>query len=109
MTFQAKALIVSIAAGIVSGAAFAADRESEFRGRRIAETNCAVCHAISLHDASEDPAAPAFRTLGMLRPFAELRRELAGDLFRRHPEMPDFEPTREQIDDIVDFIESIQD
>lgn len=86
----------------------AADAESEFRGRRLAEANCAVCHAIAQVDASENQKAPPFRSLGRLRPLDTLRQDMAGDLFKRHPEMPDFEPDREQIDDIADFIESIQ-
>ena len=85
----------------------AADAESEFSGRRIAETNCAVCHAISLDDRSENPDAPPFRLLTRSRGLAALRTDMAGDLFRRHPEMPDFEPTPKQLDDIVNFIGSI--
>ena len=101
-------LILSITATVASVAAFAADRESEFRGRRIAEANCASCHAIALHDESAVPDAPAFRTIAELPSFARIRRELAGELFRRHPEMPDFEPSRDQADDIADYIESLR-
>ena len=96
------AMAVSLAAS-----AFADDLESEFHGRRIAEANCAVCHAISQHDSSENPDAPPFRLIARTRPLADLRADMAGDLFRRHPEMPDFEPTPEQLDDIVTFIGSI--
>ena len=87
--------------------AFAADAESEFRGRRIAEANCAVCHAISLDDRSDSPEAPPFRLLTRKRSLAELRADMAGELFTRHPEMPDFEPTPAQLDDITKFIGSI--
>lgn len=86
----------------------AADRESEFRGRRLAEANCAHCHAIAFHDPSENSAAPPFRRLGRSIRLDTLRHQRADAFFRRHPEMPDFEPTCEQFDDIVDFIESIQ-
>lgn len=103
-------LVASVACVLflLAGPLRAADPESEFRGRRLAEANCAHCHAIAMYDPSENADAPPFRRLGRLRPLESLRKEFAGDFFRRHPEMPDFEPTREQIDDIVDFIESIQ-
>lgn len=93
---------------LLAGPLHAADPESEFRGRRLAEANCAHCHAIAFYDPSENTAAPPFRDLGRKIPLESLRRQFADDFFRRHPEMPDFEPTRDQIDDIVDFIESIQ-
>ena len=93
---------------LLASQARAADPESEFRGRRLAEANCAHCHAIAFYDPSENTAAPPFRDLRRKISLASLRKQFAGDFFRRHPEMPDFEPTRDQIDDIVDFIESIQ-
>lgn len=88
-------------------AAPAADAESEFRGRRLAETNCADCHAITRHDESANAAAPPFRHLARTRSLEALRADFLGDFFRRHPEMPEFEPTQGQADDIVDYIESI--
>ncbi|MGY6706927.1 MAG: c-type cytochrome [Rhizobiaceae bacterium] len=100
----ALALIVA-AAVLWAGQVIAADRESEFRGRRLAEANCYDCHALALEDESLDPRAPPFRDLA-LRGEA-LREDMAGDLFARHPEMPDFEPSADQIDDLVDFMESL--
>ena len=103
-------LPIVIAAGfglLLAAQAEAADRESEFRGRRLAEANCYDCHAIALHDESLDPRAPPFRKLATRDDVETLRADMAGDLFLRHPEMPDFEPTPDQIDDLVDFIESL--
>ncbi|QDZ01352.1 cytochrome c [Nitratireductor mangrovi] len=88
--------------------ALAADRESAFRGRRLAEANCAPCHALAQFDGSENAEAPPFRHLGRRRPLATLRDEMLADLFLRHAVMPDFEPDRRQVDDIVTYIESIQ-
>lgn len=103
-----RKILLTVLAAAVSAPAIAADSESRFRGRRIAEANCAICHAIAQVDESENADAPPFRSLARLRPLAPLRREMAGELFLRHAVMPDFEPTPEQVDDIVDFIESIQ-
>ena len=103
---RAMAVIAGVAV-LWAGQAIAADRESEFRGRRLAEANCYDCHAIALHDESLDPRAPPFRELATRDDVEALRADMAGDLFLRHPEMPDFEPTPDQIDDLVDFIESL--
>jgi mono/diheme cytochrome c family protein len=100
------AYLAAILVTATAAQALAADAESEFRGRRIAEANCAVCHDISLGQ-SDNPEAPPFRLLTRTRSLAVLRADMAGDLFTRHPEMPDFEPTPQQLDDIANFIGSI--
>lgn len=97
---------ILLAAGATNS--FATEPESAFRGRRIAEANCAICHAIAQVDQSENPQAPPFRRLSRLASYRDLRLDLAGPLFLRHPAMPDFKPTREQVHDIVEYIESIQ-
>jgi len=89
--------------------AAAIDAESAFRGKRLAEVNCADCHAIAQVDASLDPSAPPFRAMAERRDLTTLRTEMTGDLFLRHAVMPDFEPDARQADDIVTYIESIQD
>jgi mono/diheme cytochrome c family protein len=89
--------------------ASALDPESAFRGKRLAEANCADCHAIAQVDESLDPAAPPFRAMAKRRDLATLRAELTGDLFLRHAVMPDFEPDAKQADDIVTYMQSIQD
>lgn len=109
MNGRGTMLVTLAAAASVAVVAFAADRESEFRGRRIAEANCASCHAIALQDESALPDAPALRTIARSPSFARIRKELAGELFLRHPEMPDFAPSRDQANDIADFIESLRD
>jgi cytochrome c len=93
---------------VLVGPAAAVDPESAFRGKRLAEANCADCHAIAQVDESLEPAAPAFRAMGLRRNLATLRTEMTGDLFLRHAVMPDFEPDARQADDIVTYIESIQ-
>ncbi len=91
------------------GPASAFDAESAFRGRRIAEANCAECHAIAQVDESANPAAPPFRIMAQRRDLATLRADMLGDLFLRHAVMPDFEPDPGQAADIVTYMESIQD
>ena len=100
-------ILVAIAAILFAAQAAAADRESEFRGRRLAEANCYGCHALALYDQSLDERAPPFRDLALRPDIEMLRQDMAGDLFLRHPQMPDFEPTPAQTDDLVDYIESL--
>jgi mono/diheme cytochrome c family protein len=88
--------------------AAASDPESAFRGKRLAEANCADCHAIAQVDESLEPAAPPFRALARRRELSTLRSEMTGALFLRHAVMPDFEPDARQADDIATYIESIQ-
>jgi mono/diheme cytochrome c family protein len=85
------------------------DAESAFRGKRIAEANCAECHAIAQVDASANPAAPPFRAMAQRRDLDTLPADMLGDLFLRHAVMPDFRPDAGQAGDIVTYIESIQD
>ena len=101
---KAKQLALGIALALASGPVGAGDSESAFRGRRIAEANCADCHAIAQFDMSANPKAPAFRDIGKLRPLEALRRDLRGALFLRHAVMPDFEPDATQADDLVTYL-----
>ncbi len=87
----------------------AADRESVFRGKRSAEINCGPCHAVGKADTSPNEAAPPLRELWERPVFATLREELGGPVFARHAVMPDFEPSREQAADLMNYVESIQD
>ncbi len=105
---KTKELAIGAALALTCGSAFAGDAESAFRGKRIAEANCAECHAIARSDAGANPRAPAFRDLGKLRSLETLRQEMLGGLFLRHAVMPDFEPDAAQADDIVTYMESIQ-
>lgn len=93
---------------LYSAPAGAFDAESAFRGKRLAEANCADCHAVAQVDTGPSEAAPPFRDLGKRRSLATLRDDLLHDLFLRHAVMPDFEPDARQVDDIVTYIESIQ-
>lgn len=105
-TAIAVALLAMVA--MVPAAAQSLDPESAFRGRRLAETNCAPCHAIAQIDESEHPDAPPFRHMANRRPLETLPADMLGDLFLRHAVMPQFEPDERQVNDIVTYMKSIQ-
>jgi mono/diheme cytochrome c family protein len=94
-------LLLLCASFLVPFAAVAAgDAES---GRALAERWCASCHAIG--PAQTTDAAPAFTTLGAQgrRDPARLRAWLADP----HPPMPNPGLSRQQIEDVIAFMQSV--
>jgi mono/diheme cytochrome c family protein len=77
-------------------------------GRRIAEIQCAGCHAIGTEGESRNAAAPPFRTLSRNYPVTALEEAFAEGILVGHPAMPEFRFTPAQIDDIVAYLESVQ-
>jgi cytochrome c len=106
---KAMRIAVLLAALGCTVAVAAADdaRERAFRGKRLAEANCATCHAIAQFDASSLRTAPPLRTLGRTIAFERLRAMLGGQVFLRHAVMPDFQPDTVQADDLATYMQSI--
>lgn len=77
-------------------------------GRRLAEVYCASCHAIGTEGESRHPSAPPFRTLSRNYPVNALEEAFAEGVLVGHPDMPEFRLEPEQIDDLLGYIESIQ-
>jgi mono/diheme cytochrome c family protein len=80
------------------------------RGQRIAERNCATCHAVSRKGTSPNDKAPAFRLLAQRYQLQDLEEALAEGIMVGHeaPEMPVFEFTSRQIADFMAYLRSIQ-
>ncbi len=100
---------LAVMAGVAVASTALADehRESAFRGKRIAEANCAVCHAIGGHDSSPLAAAPPLRDVGSRIRVERLREMLRGAVFLKHAAMPDFEPSDDQAADLATYITNI--
>jgi mono/diheme cytochrome c family protein len=77
-------------------------------GRRLAEVNCASCHAIGADGESRHPMAPPFRTLSRDYPVNALEEAFAEGILVGHRDMPEFRLEPQQIDDLLGYIESIQ-
>src|SRR5690348_9385186 len=77
------------------------------RGRAIAETHCARCHAID--DVSDSPMglAPPFRELSKRYPIENLAEALAEGIVTGHPAMPRFTFEPREIDALLTFITSL--
>lgn len=77
-------------------------------GKRLVEENCASCHAIGAEDESTHPEAPAFRTISAKYPIEALEEAFAEGIETGHPDMPIFDADMIQIQDILAYLESIQ-
>jgi mono/diheme cytochrome c family protein len=77
-------------------------------GRVIAETYCAVCHAIGPSGESPRQGAPKFRELARRFPVENLEEALAEGITTGHPDMPEFEMTPEEIGVFLVYLKSIQ-
>ncbi|MEC9344026.1 MAG: cytochrome c [Pseudomonadota bacterium] len=87
--------------------AVAADSSTE-RGLRLAETNCARCHAIGTEGESAHPDAPPFRTLSQRFAIDTIDEALLAKATPAHSDMPQFAITPGQAVAIADYIASVQ-
>ena len=80
------------------------------RGHDIAQTHCAVCHAIERTGESPAPEAPPFRTLSS-RNFrvSTLEDALAKGVSIGHPAMPEFQFRPDDTHALVSYLQAIQD
>ena len=84
-----------------------AGRSPEERGRAIAETKCARCHAIGTEGESPVALAPPFRVLPQRYPVDHLAEALAEGIVVGHPMMPQFTFDPPEIDALLTYIESL--
>lgn len=77
-------------------------------GKRLVEENCAVCHAIGADDESAHETAPPFRILSQRYPIDALEEGFAEGIESGHPDMPVFDADIIQLQDILAYIESVQ-
>ena len=100
--------ILLVAALTLASPAFA--KSNAARGLKIAQRNCAACHAVGRTGASANPKSPPFRTLAQRYPLSELEESLGEGIMVSHegPEMPAFEFSPGQIEDLMAYLGAIQ-
>lgn len=81
----------------------------KLRGQAIAEQYCSGCHAIGRTGASTHPDSLPFRKISMRYPVRDLEEALGEGILVGHPDMPPFQFEPQDIDDLLSYIESIQD
>ena len=78
------------------------------RGEAFMRSHCSGCHAIGPTGASTNPRAPAFRDLHRRYPVEQLAEALAEGITTGHRDMPAFELTTEQIDDVIAYLRALE-
>ncbi|HUG63075.1 MAG TPA: c-type cytochrome [Methylomirabilota bacterium] len=93
-------LVVWLGFGVGARPAAAAEAE----GQAIAERWCAACHIVGPDQAAAVEGVPSFASIANARDEAAIR----GFLFDPHPPMPQFNLTKRQVDDVVDYIAGLK-
>jgi mono/diheme cytochrome c family protein len=79
------------------------------RGKALLETMCSRCHAVGKTGRSPHPDAPPFRSFGDDKLYDnDFGRRLQDGLSTMHPDMPTFHFSRDDAEDAVDYLRSIQ-
>jgi len=112
-------LALTLAAGAVSMAActstqpepppVSANVMPEMPGRIFAERTCSGCHSIERTGDSPHPDALPFRRLSEHYPVRDLEEAFGEGIFVGHPDMPPFRLSPDEIEDLLDYLEAIQD
>ncbi|MGI9522260.1 MAG: tetratricopeptide repeat protein [Hyphomicrobiaceae bacterium] len=98
--------LVRLGGGISSFAAHSSSRIAI--GRRIAEKNCAWCHAIGKEMKSPNALAPSFLSIHLRHPILALRTPISRAIATPHDAMPKLPLTNKQIDQVIAYINSLK-
>jgi mono/diheme cytochrome c family protein len=105
MSRSCLALLV-VCASVVAGHATESGRQ---RGKALLESMCARCHAVGKSGRSPHVDAPPFRTFGDDKLYdTDFVQRLQDGLSTMHPDMPTFHFSRQDAEDAVDYLRSIQ-
>lgn len=81
---------------------------AERSGVQIAEAQCSSCHAIGLDGESPHPDAKPFRFFSENYPISDLAEALATGIYVGHPDMPVFRFEPDELEALIEHIESVQ-
>ena len=97
------ALFAAMAAAISPSAASNTDR-----GKQLALTHCARCHAVDKVSPSPLAIAPPFRILHERYPVETLEEALAEGIVTGHPSMPEFRFDGAEVGDFIAFLKTLE-
>ena len=80
----------------------------EQRGKVFVQANCSRCHAVGKVGESPLGPAPPFRTLHNQYPVESLQEALAEGIVTGHPSMPQFQLDPGQVQDVIDYLKSLE-
>ena len=98
---------LAVAIALLGSAAWASPASID-AGRRLAQAQCAACHAVGKSGDSRVPAASPFRVLTVRNPTKSLDEIVAGVLLTNHPGMPRFSGSDDQIRTLIDYLDTLQ-
>ena len=99
---------VPLPAEMLLEATAVADGASYNRGKALVEANCTGCHARFAGEASVNPASPSFATLFRHYPPEYIAEAFAEGVFTGHNEMPAFEFSPAEIDDLIIYLTALE-
>ena len=109
--FPTRRVGILVVASVVTAACPALAQDAgprEQRGAALVSEHCAMCHAVGRSDASVEPRAPAFRTLGRRGALDRLETNLGAGLLGGHPAMPNFTFAPGEVSAIMRYLRSLQ-
>lgn len=93
---------------LYGGAASQANSQDLAAGRKLAEENCARCHAVGPgQQQSTHPDAPPFRVIAGKGNVDDLQEALAEGIMVGHADMPEFQFEPEDIDNFLSYLKSL--
>lgn len=78
-------------------------------GGQLVTELCGRCHTVAVGQPSPHPQAPSMRHLARRYPVERLAEALAEGMMVGHPDMPVFEFDVGEVDQIISYLNSIQD
>jgi mono/diheme cytochrome c family protein len=103
-----RALIVGPWVLWILSACVSTPRDSVDWGRRLAQSNCARCHAVGAQGKSPNAFAPEFRNLSQTYSRASIEETFTSGDIAEHPPMPHFADRPDDNRDILNYIKSVQ-
>ncbi|MCB1502671.1 MAG: cytochrome c [Bauldia sp.] len=101
-------ILAAAVAAFSTGAGAQALSPAAQRGLVFVQTNCSMCHAVGHFGDSPLALAPPFRTLHERYPVEDLAEALAEGITVGHPTMPQFKLDPAQIDDVISYLQTLE-
>lgn len=96
-------------AAVFTAPAIAQEQTMLERGRAIAETSCATCHAVERSGESPHREAPALREIANRYSLDSLEEAFGEGIHVGHADMPEFRFEPDEIQALIFYLGSIQD
>lgn len=105
--FAGLVITIMLSLGVSAGYGKAGEDTLAAKGKILAETYCARCHAVDRDDQSKLDIAPPFRTFAAKWPLESLEEALAEGIITGHPGMPVYQFKPGQIAALMEHLHEI--